>query len=320
VRTIRSALVTGATGFIGSALVRRLVAEGVDVFCLLRETSKSRAVLDSFPDIHRLEVPSFDTPCLTSRLTGVSAEVVFHLASYGVDQDDRDSDAMLDGNVGLVARMVSATAHWPLQRFIHTGSCAEYGAPLSRELPLTETQPLRPLSIYGAAKAASVLYATALATRLNIPLVTLRLFGVFGVGERPRRLVPYLVHRLQSNEPVDLTPGEQVRDVLYVDDVVDAFLAAARSDGLPPHQVYNVCSGKAVTVRELGELVARVMGKSETLLHWGQRPYRADEPMCVVGSNEKFTRATDWRPRTPLEEGVRRAVEAIEDQQVATQP
>jgi nucleoside-diphosphate-sugar epimerase len=171
---------------------------------------------------------------------------------------------------------------------------------------LREDHPLRPASLYGAAKAAATLYGTALARELSIPFIVLRLFGVFGRGERAERLIPYLINQLKDDHPVDLTPGEQVRDVVYVDDAVDALVAAAETRNLEPGGVYNVCSSQPKRVAEIAETVADAMQKPRPLLRFGARPYRAHEPMWLVGDNRRFTAATHWQPRTTLAEGVQR--------------
>ncbi len=305
--TFRSALVTGATGVLGSALVEHLLARGVGTLCLVRP--KSFVQSRRLPSAARaIEVSSFNASELKSKLAGVNADVVFNLASYGVQQADRDPAKLIEGNVGVLASLLEATASWPLRRFVHVGSCSEYGFPDSENVPIAETQPLRPASLYGAAKAASVLFGSALASQLHIPFVTLRLFGVFGPHESPDRVVPYLIRKLRKNEPVDLTPGEQVRDFLYEDDVMEAFVAAAESSAVQKGEVYNVCSGQPTRVREIGEAVADALGKPRQLLHWGERPYRADEPMWLVGDNRRFRTATSWQPRTSVEEGIRRMI------------
>jgi nucleoside-diphosphate-sugar epimerase len=304
----RSAVVTGATGFIGSALARRLLEEGIKTYCLLRRKPRCDSILESLKGAKVVQVDSFQTLELERCFAEFSPDVVFNLASYGVSQEDRDPEALLDGNVSLVARLVLAAAISQPKLVIHTGSCLEYGPPLLQRSPFTEEQPLRPTSLYGAAKASSTLYGSTLAARLGVPFVTLRLFGVFGVGEGSRRLIPYLIDQLRRDEPVDLTPGEQVRDFLYVDDVVGAFVRSAQDGSLTPSETYNVCSGKPVRIRDIGELAADLMEKPRTLLQWGRRPYRQDEPMWIVGDNRRFADATSWWPQVKLTEGIRRMI------------
>jgi UDP-glucose 4-epimerase len=305
-RSFGSALVTGATGFIGSALVSRLAAERVKVTCLVRP-KRASLPFDQLPNVRVIEVPSFQTPHLKAELANVTAEVVFNLASYGVRPEDRDPSELIEGNVGLVTHLLEAVANWPLLKFIHTGSCSEYGLPGSEGLPIAESQPLRPLSLYGAAKAASVLFGSAYASQLGIPFVTLRLFGVFGTHEAPQRLVPYIIDRLENHEGADLTPGEQVRDLLLEDDVVQAFLVAAEGE-LGLYEAYNICSSRPTRLRELGEMVADILQRPRELLQWGKRKYRSDEPMWLVGDNRRFVSATSWQPALGLEDGIRRVV------------
>ena len=305
-RSFGSALVTGATGFIGSALVARLAAEQVNVTCLVRH-SKGFQAFDNLKNVRVIEVPSFQTSCLKEHLSNISADVVFNLASYGVQQEDRDPDELIEGNVRLLTRLLDVVAKWPLKRFIHTGSCSEYGLPESEGLPISESQRLHPLSLYGAAKAATGLLGTTYASQLNIPFVTLRLFGVFGTREAAQRLIPYMIRRLDQDQAVDLTPGEQVRDLLFEEDVVEAFLKAAEAE-LDLYEAYNVCSSWPTRIREVGEVVADTLQKPRDLLQWGRRQYRTDEPMWLVGDNRRFVRATSWRPAVSLEDGIRRII------------
>jgi UDP-glucose 4-epimerase len=309
-RSFRSALVTGATGFIGSALVQRLLADRVQVTCLVRSRRRLLAEPNS-PDLRIIETHSFKDAELRQRLKDVPIDVVFHLASYGVRREDRDVRHLIEGNLELLADLLIAMAESPIRRFVHAGSCSEYGFPASDGILVSEQHPLNPTSLYGAAKAASFLFGNALASDLKIPFLTLRLFGVFGTREAPRRLLPYLIRRLASDQMVDLTPGEQVRDLLYEDDVVEAFISAAEAQGLNDGAVYNVCSGCPIRVRAVGEAVAYELGKPLHLLQWGKREYRSDEPMWLVGDNRRFASATGWQPSISLPAGIRRMISAI---------
>jgi UDP-glucose 4-epimerase len=310
VTSFRSALVTGATGFIGSALVERLLADRARVTCLVRARPRKSGALRALEGARVIELPAVSAAQLDTALAGDAADVVFHLASYGVHQADRDTAQLVDGNVSFLCNLLEATSSWPVRRFIYSGSCAEYGFPVQDGIPIPETHGLRPASMYGAAKAVAFLTASALAARLATPFVALRLFGAFGVHEAPLRLAPYLIRQLEQDQPVALTPGDQVRDLLYEDDVVDALIAAADSGAVQPGEVYNVCSGRATRVREVGEMVARALGKPLDLLRWGARPHRADEPLWQVGDNRRFTSATSWRPRITVEGGIARMVAA----------
>lgn len=309
---IRTALVTGATGFIGARLCERLAAEEARVFALVRADSPRAARLSRIPGVEVVRTASFEPAELHAALRGVEADAVFHLAAYGVHPEQRDPEQMLQGNVELTARLLLAAERWPIRRFLHAGTCSEYAPPAAPEL-LTEAHPIAPRSLYGAAKAAAALYGTALARRLGVPFVALRLFGVYGPGEGEHRLVPYLARCLRRGEAPSLTGGEQVRDFTFVDDVCEAFLAAAAAPGVEPYEAYNVCSGEPIMVRDLAARVAAILGLPHADLGLGRRPYRDDEPMWLAGDGARLRRACGWRPQISLDEGLRRAVARAPD-------
>jgi len=309
----RSVLVTGATGLIGSALVRLLHAENIPVYCLIRRGSLSK--LPPLSGVEAIEVPTFETETLRRSLSGIACDTAFHLASYGVQINDRDRDQLIAGNVGLLSHVLEAISEHAPGKFLYAGSCSEYGFPVKDGQPISEDQPLRPTSLYGAAKAAAEVYGQALALQLKIPFTALRLFNVFGPGEAPHRLLPSIIQALDQHRPVDLTGGEQQRDLLHVDDVAGALLAAARSQQLKAFAAYNVCSGQPVRIREVGETAARLMGKSKHLLKWGALPYRSDEPMWVVGEPARFQQDTPWHPKMNLTEGIRSMVAALRNRE-----
>lgn len=304
-------LLTGASGFIGSTLARRLADADYRVICPMRPNCPNLFNLNRVKGIEVITVPVFNFETLAASLDGLSAQVIFNLASYGVKRHERDPQIMIEGNVSLLTALLRVTSAWPLRVFVHAGSCSEY-APPSEEKLLKEEDSLLPRSLYGAAKAASFLLGNALAAQLGVPMITLRLFGVYGNGEAPERLVSYLINKLKNDSEVDLTGGRQIRDLLYVEDVAAAFLAVLESPAFKQGEVFNVCSSKAVSVGEIATTVARLMNKPKQLLRMGEREYRKDEPMWLVGDNRLFRKATDWRQKIDLEEGISSMVAAID--------
>ena len=299
-------LVTGASGFVGTALVRQLAARGSRVLCLARFSSQVPMAVQA-PGIEWIRTDRHDPGTLRSLLGDFAPAIVFNLAGYGVRPDDRDAAAMIDGNVALLANALETVAERPPRRFIHVGSCSEYGpAPVGTRL--VESDAIDPISLYGAAKAGAALFGRNLAQRLGVPFVTMRPFGIYGPGEASYRLIPYLIERLRRDQRVDLTPGEQLRDMLYIDDVVDALVSAAHAPGIEDFGCYNICSGVPVQIREVAMTVCRLLGKPANLLAFGARPYRADEPMSIVGDPGLFHAATGWSRQVALDAGIGRMV------------
>ena len=309
-------LLTGASGFIGSTLASRLLSDGADVSCLVRTVELEAAHKRGIPEDRMIKISSFQHAELAPIMDSLQPEYIFHLAASGVNPQDSDPEDVLNGNVNLVTQLLLSVRGCSVKRIIHTGSCSEYAISPSEDY-LTEDSPIGPDTLYGAAKAASVIYGNALAKQLAVPFTTLRLFGVYGVGEAPGRLVPYLIDRLACDESVDLTPGEQIRDLLYIDDIVEAFLAAATSPEIESYRAYNVCSGCETQIKDMAIEVARAMDKPRRLLEFGGRPYRPDESMRIVGSNERFCRDTKWKPRISLQDGIRRMVENRKESSVS---
>ena len=304
----RNYLVTGATGFIGRRLVERLAREDLSIHCVVTHERSHASRLPAIPGVIPIEVDMTNHHLLHRAMETIKPDVVINLAAQGVQPADRDGYSLLAGNAGILAHLLGSLEEFPPRIFLHMGSWSEYAGPVDADL-VTEDHPLDPLSLYGAAKAAASIYGNALARQLEIPFIVLRLFNVFGVGERQKRLIPYLIDCLSRDEPAELTQGNQTRDFVYADDIVEAILVAANTEHLPPN-VYNVCSGRPVDVRLVAETVADIMGKPQELLDFGARPTRVDEPLWMVGDNSRFTSATPWRPEISLEEGILRMVEA----------
>ena len=300
----RNALVVGATGFVGRALVGGLLRDGVRASSLIFRNRPRPAQVEG----ELIESGSSSEEDLRAALSGCHWDCVYHVAAAGVSPDQRSPGTLIDGNLGLLSRVLLALQSEPPRRFIFTGSCAEYSR---AEAPhrITEEHPTMPENAYGAAKAAATIWGSALAKGLGIPFVALRLFHIYGAGEAPSRLVPYLIDCLENGVGAKLTKGEQVRDVLDVSDVVRALIAAGQTEScLRP--VYNVCSGEPVQICDLASTAAKLLGKPAGLLQFGALPYRADEEMWIVGDNRRFAEDVQWSPAVKLEDGLREVIRA----------
>jgi UDP-glucose 4-epimerase len=299
-------IVTGATGFVGSALTQRLASDGIDTVCLVRKGCSRIRQLQGLAHVTCLET-DFSALDLASILAKHTPDVVFHLAAAGVHPMDRDPEQLIAGNVGLTTALVQACAKRPPRRFLFAGSCSEY-APIAHGVLLREDHPLLPSSLYGAAKASAYLLGRSLAMSFEVPFVSLRLFGIFGPGEGPERLIPHLWAHFSTGQTPRLTPGEQSRDFTYIDDVVEALLLASTNHSLEPYRAYNVCSGRPTQVRDIAQLVARATGRTDPDVGLGRLPYRVDESQWIVGDPSSFTEVTGYAPRICVEEGISRMI------------
>lgn len=247
---------------------------------------------------------------LTQILDDVQPQAIVHLAAAGVSPRDRDVATLLKTNVDLTVNLMLAADQSVRPIMLHVGSCFEY-ADVGPE-NLSEDCATHPFSLYGASKSASVHLATGLAIELQLRLVTLRLFGVYGASEAPERFVPSVIRNLAAGQAMALTPGTQVRDLMLVDDMAEAFVAALHHlESLDNLAVYNLCTGRASTIRQVGECIAQEMNCPASLLEWGALPARAGEPERIVGDGSRFFNATGWRPKHDLRSGLRRTIQAL---------
>jgi nucleoside-diphosphate-sugar epimerase len=301
------ALVFGASGFIGRHLVRRLLQERREVILLAREFSE----IDEFSDQTRIfRADDWTREALLKTLEKQNFATVFNLASYGVNPADRHPLSMHLINVELpVSLAFVAAAH--NATLVLTGTCSEY-SPAADTGPLSEDHPLERTQLYGSTKAAGGIAACAVATALKVPAMLLRLFNVYGHGEGAHRLLPTLVRGLTTDRRVPLSEGNQIRDFVYVSDVIDALLAAQATLQKKPSLItrldYNVSTGVGHTVREFCSIACKALGASSQFLGYGDFPMRSGEIPMLVGRADAFKAATGWSAKTRLEAGVERAI------------
>lgn len=302
-----SALVTGASGFIGAHLVARLLSEGSRVTVLARSSSVLPA--EWRERVNVVTCDDFSEGSLR-RLLQAPVDTVFHLAAYGVRPSHRDIDEMIAINVEFPATLVRLCGEWRAS-IVMAGTFSEYRSPSARTL-LVENSPLEQGKLYGSSKAAGGLVASAIANSSDVSFRLLRLFKVYGAGEAPHRLLPALVSGLAKRERVAMSAGTQVLDFVHVDDVVEAMLRAnahCREKG--GIATWNVATGRGHSVREFAESVARAMNADVALLGVGAIDMRKDDEPWLVGSPDLLRAELGWQPSIGLEDGVRAAVAAL---------
>ena len=295
----RRVLVTGAAGFLGSHLVPRLIEDGAEV-CVLDQPNARRWGLLERADLAamlRVDVRTLVDPVHDPALGDIDA--IFHLAAVGVTGDVTDLHQLVTGNVdGTLAVLLAAQRLG--SRLVYCGSCFEYG---SGDRWSEDAVPA-PTTEYGAAKAAGWLLANAFARRTGLEVVSVRPFTMYGPMEPPGRLVPSVVRHALAGRPIDLTPGDQRRDFVFVDDAVDAFVAAATTDAAVGG-TFNVCSGTAVTVRDVVRRVLDCTG-SRSEARFGALSYRPTELAVLSGDPTRAAEVLHWRARVSLEDGLAR--------------
>lgn len=287
-------LVTGASGFIGRHTLAPLVEAGHEVHAVSR----------------RAEAPNRDISwhrgdLLESALVveQVAPDVLLHLAWYaehGLFWASPLNVRWVESSLALLRAFADAGG----RRAVIAGTCAEYdwsGDGVLHE----DSTPLRPASLYGAAKLSLSLVAGAFAREVGVQLAWGRVFFLYGPDEPPGRLFASVARSLLAGEPARTTDGRQVRDFMHVSDVGAAFAALVDSevDG-----AVNIGSGMGVALREAVEQLSRATGRPD-LLDIGALPQRSGEPATLVADAARLHEAVGFRPRIALEDGLRETVD-----------
>ncbi|MHB8590013.1 MAG: NAD-dependent epimerase/dehydratase family protein [Candidatus Dormibacteraceae bacterium] len=289
-------LVTGASGFVGSHVVRALVAEGHEVTALVREDSSLWRLEELEGSFKVARLPNSASGALLDPLGAWQPEVCVHLAWYAVPGEYLRSPENIP-SLMLTLRLLEELAAAGCKHVVMTGTCFEYDTDLGY---LREDGPMRPATIYAAAKLAASLLGQHRAAQLGIGFAWARLFYIYGPFEDERRLVPSLVRALLEGREFPASSGSQVRDYLHVEDLSAALsaLAVGQVGG-----TYNVCSGDPITIAGLMAEVERIAGRPG-LIRLGALPMRPGEPKFICGDNSRLRAATGWKPRHSLPEGL----------------
>jgi GDP-4-dehydro-6-deoxy-D-mannose reductase len=303
----RRALVTGGAGFVAQWLERSLLERGWEVFAVGLGVPPTNGILNSNErsSIRWTEADVRSPDDVAHSLDQSCPDAVFHLAGIAfLPAAAADSTAAYDVNVVGAARLVAALSArrsaGVLDPFVVVvGSGEQYGVHATDELPLTETAEQRPLSVYAASKAAQELVALQAARAHGLRVVATRSFNHSGPGQAPHFLLPALVGRAiearaVGRSAIAIGNPNPVRDYLHVADVVEAYIALAELG--VPGEVYNVCSGEGVTVRELAVGVLQRLGVRADITI-DQSLVRPVDLPALVGSPAKLHRATGWSPR-----------------------
>jgi nucleoside-diphosphate-sugar epimerase len=295
-------LITGATGFIGSNVVRKLVARGSDVSILTREKHIPWRLKDIYKKLHVYHCGVTGTG-LEKVVDTIRPTIIFHFAAYGVNPWEDNVEQMIDTNIKGTLRLITASQKHNFRLFINTGTSSEYGV---KKLPMKETDVLIPVNDYGVTKAAATLLCTKMALRDNLPIVTFRLFSPFGPYEHTKRLIPSVTLSALDGTNIAVSTPSHVRDFLYIDDVVNSYVQATKKT-CPPGTILNIASGRQRTVGEVVKTIIRWSGNNPQVL-WGSKPNQTRQVADITLAKKIL----GWKPKISFADGIHKTVSWFE--------
>lgn len=289
-------VISGATGFIGRAVIDLLLARGDRVIAPINPNSTRQQALAAQGGLVLLPLGLSDYATYEPQ---ERADVFLHLAWAKTSADSRDDvSAQLD-NIAWTIDAVRLAARFGCKAFVGAGSQAEYGR---AETALSATTPTDPQSGYGIAKYAAGKLSRLEAARLGMRHCWARILSIYGKGDSEKTLISYLVRTLREGQSPELTACEQIWDYLHVTDAAAALVAIA--DRGVDGKVYPVGSGEGRRLRAYVEELRDVIAPG-VRINFGARPYYPHQPMLLTADIRELTADTGFVPRVCFAEGVR---------------
>lgn len=302
-RTLKTAVVTGPTGAIGTALCQNLLDRGVTVYAVCRPGSPRTAALPEHARLHKVDCDAADYASLPGKVG--QADAFFHFAwAHTIGAGRNDMPAQID-NIRHTIDAVRAAAALGCRVFVGAGSQAEYGRV---EGVLKPDTPANPENGYGMAKLCAGLMSRAEAAALGVDHVWARVLSVYGPHDGPATMISGAIRALLMGECPPLTQGEQKWDYLYSADAAEAFVRMAQSGR--NGAVYPLGSGQARPLKEY-ILALRDAVDPALPLGFGQVPYGPKQVMHLQADIGPLTRDTGFVPATVFEEGIRKTIEWV---------
>lgn len=311
----RKVLVTGAAGFIGSHLVQALVARGARVTCMVRYNSApSLGGLEFLPPETRRDLAVLagnveDGDFVLRAVEG--QEIVLHLAALiAIPYSYLAPRSYLRTNAEGTLNVLEAARRAGVARVVHTSTSEVYGTAL--RTPIAEDHPLQGQSPYSATKIAADKMAEGYFRSFGTPVVTLRPFNTYGPRQSARAFIPTIISQALERDAIHLGSLAPRRDMTFVSDTVEGFIAAATAPGVEGETI-NLGTGEAHSIGEFARRILHLMGVDKPILHDAarERPARS-EVMTLVSDNTRAKDLLSWAPRTGLDEGLRRTIEFVD--------
>lgn len=311
-------LVTGATGFVGSCLTRRLVEMNkeerghtskrgmspIEIHIFTRNKSNKWRIADLLGQVTDHEVDLRDAGIVEKAVAQIGPTIIYHLATHGGFASQKDTSVIIESNLMGTVTLLSACEKIGFDCFINTGSSSEYGI---KSEPMSESDILEPVGDYGVSKAAATLYCRSRALEKGLPVITLRLFSPYGPWDDPQRLIPYVIKSLLRGESPKLSTPKSVRDYIHIDDVLDIFLKVTKAP-VSGGKIFNVGTGVQVSIGEVVSIITAIIGNGIEP-RWGKLNSQSPEPGSWVADIRKAKTELGWFPSTSLWAGLNKTVD-----------
>jgi len=307
----RNIFITGGLGFIGSNIAINLIRRNQDVTLATlskRNMWRIRQNTDSF-EIIELDVTNQNRVKDTLKL--IRPDIIVHNSVFGA-YHEKNQDKIFQVNLYGLINMINAYLETQADLFINTSTISEYGI---KNSPFEETDLLNPLGDYAVSKAAATMFCESTRNLTKRNVITTRIANPYGPFEKPQDLIPYLIlHRIKGQE-VQLNSPYNVRDFIYIDDIVDAYWQIISSYEIITSSIFNIATGIETTIGKLVELVETIVpGNGPIQVKWNaNEPRVKDVANHYSASIKRIYNELKWRPKFNMRDGIKKFYSWIQD-------
>jgi len=294
-------LITGASGFVGSNLIRKLIDENQELTILVREDSDLWRINDLIPKIQTFKTDLSNYEKLEKIISDINPDFVYHLGTYGGYPFQTNIQKITQVNViNTINLFESLSKCNNLKLIINFGSSSEYGL---KSTPMNENDEAVPITVYGISKLTQTKFAKFYSKNMNLPIVTLRLFSVFGPFEEPGRLIFDIMTSIIKGKTIELSSPFPRRDFVYVRNVIQAIETTINAKNVVG-EIFNIGTGVMHSVQDVVNNVLEI-AKSDNKISWGIKQKRVFDNMTPwVSDTEKTKKILKWKPKYSFMEGL----------------
>lgn len=294
-------LITGASGFIGSNLARKLSKSGHKISLFINKKSNLWRIQDIISNFDTHFVNISDADEIKQKIRQIKPDLVYHFATYGVYPSQKNLSMMIKTNIiGSINLMQVLNEYNDIERFVNIGSSFEYG---SKSKPIKETDMVEPNTAYGVTKVAQSHFAQYFAFHDELPAVTLRIFNAYGMYEEPGRLITDIMLSSINKSTLNVSTFEAKRDFIHMDDIIDAVIKASKMSEIG--EIFNIGGGRLYSVKEVIDLTNKITNVDLKISLDKKKQREFDKKGGKVVANiQKAKKILNWEPKLSLENGL----------------
>jgi UDP-glucose 4-epimerase len=291
----KKVIVTGGNGYLGSHLVNSLKESGAEVFIFDQKMKGVKnEVCNDITDKTKVE----------KIIKEIKPQIIFHLAaSLNRNRDFTNHDKIMQVNYFGTVNLLLALEDIDYDNFVFTSTSEIYG---SNKAPFNENMLPLPASPYSLSKVCAENVIKTFSETYKKNYTILRLFNFFGKNMSEEFFIPQLLKALKNDETFKMTKGEQERDFLYIDDIIQALLLTVNNEKAK-NEIFNVCSGNSVTLKDFAVECKHIINSNSTI-DFGALPYRENEVWNMVGDNSKIKRELGFKVNFDVKEIIKEIV------------